>query len=64
MRAKFFSNPSRFAAISWRRSCSPLTQTHFFAGGNVTAQEKITQGTSVLDPGGTLRPFVRLNVLT
>ncbi|MGZ5482708.1 MAG: VIT and vWA domain-containing protein [Pyrinomonadaceae bacterium] len=54
MRAKFFFKSVSVAASIVAAVLLTTYPNHFFAGGNVTAQEKITQGTlQVLDPGGT-----------
>lgn len=54
MRAKFFFKSVSVAASVVAAVLLTTYPNHFFAGGNVTAQEKITQGTlQVLDPGGT-----------
>ena len=54
MRAKFFFKSILVAASIVAAVLLTIYPNHFFAGGNVTAQEKITQGTlQVLDPGGT-----------
>ncbi len=54
MRAKFFFKSISVAASIVAAILLTTYPNHFFAGGNVTAQEKITQGTlQVLDPGGT-----------
>ena len=54
MRAKFFFKSVSVAASIVAAVLLTTYPNHFFAGGHVTAQEKITQGTlQVLDPGGT-----------
>src|SRR5688572_11251477 len=54
MRAKFLFKSVSVAAGIMAALVLTTYPNLFFAGGNVTAQEKITQGTlQVLDPGGT-----------
>jgi Ca-activated chloride channel family protein len=54
MRAKFFFKSVSVAATIAAAVLLTTYPNHFFAGGSVAAQEKITQGTlQVLDPGGT-----------
>lgn len=54
MRAKFFFKSVSVAASIVAAVLLTTYPNYFFGGGNVTAQEKITQGTlQVLDPSGT-----------